>query len=94
VEKEIFEIEGVYQQLNKPTQGGVTAYFSRDLTDEDLDLIKRFFKQTKEPNVLNTRAWKGEGDHDILITVASIEKREEIREFEGKRIKIEWGEFS
>jgi len=43
---------------------------------------------------LNTRAWKGEDDHDIRITVASIEKREEIREFEGKRIKIQWGELS
>ena len=72
----------------------MTAYFSRDLTDEDLDFIKRFFNQTKEPNVLNTRAWKGEDDHDIQITVASIEKREEFREFEGKRIKIQWGEFS
>jgi len=28
------------------------------------------------------------------FTVASIKKREEIREFEGKRIKIQWGEFS
>lgn len=94
MEKEIFEVEGVYKQLNKPSEGGVTGYFSRDFSEEDLEFLKRFFAQTSEPNVLNTRAWKGSQGFDYLITVASIEKKEEEREFEGKKIKIEWGEFS
>jgi hypothetical protein len=42
VEEEIFNIEKPYTQINFPENGGVTAYFSRNMTKDDLALVKRF----------------------------------------------------
>lgn len=42
VEAEIFAYDAPYTQLNFPSEGGVTAYFSRNMTTEDLALVKAF----------------------------------------------------
>lgn len=42
VETEIFSIEKPTTMLNLPSAGGVTAYFSRNITKEDLILVKEF----------------------------------------------------
>ena len=36
VEREIFAYEAPYTQIGFPHEGGITAYFSRDMTAEDL----------------------------------------------------------
>jgi len=42
VQVEIFNCEAPYTILNYPTKGGTTAYFGRNLTDADLELITEF----------------------------------------------------
>jgi dipeptidyl-peptidase-3 len=42
VEKEIFAIDKPYTSLNFPEEGGVTGYFGRNLTKEDLLLVNQF----------------------------------------------------
>mmetsp|Transcript_22285 Transcript_22285/g.27354 ORF Transcript_22285/g.27354 Transcript_22285/m.27354 type:complete len:157 (+) Transcript_22285:136-606(+) len=40
VETEVFAYEAPYTQINFPEQGGITAYFSRNMTTADLTLTK------------------------------------------------------
>ena len=42
IEREIFTREKPYDHFNFPTEGGTTAYFSRNMTMEDLALVKKF----------------------------------------------------
>ena len=65
-------MEKPYDHFNFPSDGGTTAYFSRNMTKDDLELVKRFLK-SQNINVLNTRAFKKEDK--FVITVGSIEKR-------------------
>ena len=94
VEKEIFEYDGDYQQLNFPEKGGVTAYFSRNMTDADLARVKEFLKE-RSIDILNTRAFKT-GDNTYLITVGSISTEGSASdvEFDGCKFDIMYGEFS
>jgi len=57
LEREIFSLEKPYTQLNFPDEGGVTAYFSRNITKEDLAVITVFLRHIKV-DILNTRAFK------------------------------------
>ena len=38
----IFKIDKPYTQLNFPEEGGITAYFGRDMTKTDLALVNKF----------------------------------------------------
>ena len=69
MEQELFSVGKPYTQLNFPHEGGVTGYFSRNMTKEDLALVKAFLDEQKI-DVLNTRAFK-EGDK-YVVTVGSI----------------------
>jgi hypothetical protein len=40
VEVEIFAIDKPFTQLNFPSDGGVTGYFSRNCTEKDLEVAK------------------------------------------------------
>jgi dipeptidyl-peptidase-3 len=40
IDKEVFSIEKPYTQLGFPHEGGVTGYFSRNMTPDDLKLVK------------------------------------------------------
>ena len=57
IEEEIFNLDPPYTQLNFPDDGGVTAYFSRNMTKDDLKLVQRFLDSEKI-DILNTRAFK------------------------------------
>lgn len=57
VETEIFALQKPYTQINHPAEGGVTGYFGRNMTKEDLALIQDCLKQEKI-DILNTRAFK------------------------------------
>lgn len=70
IEKEIFALEKPYSTLNFPDEGGVTAYFSSDMTKEDLAFVTEFMKSiTLDP--LNTRAFK-KADGSFEITVGCV----------------------
>ena len=62
VEHEIYAYETPYTQINFPHDGGITAYFSRDMTADDHTLIKAFLLSAEAVaaglDILNTRAWK------------------------------------
>ena len=42
IKTEIFNIDKPYTQLNFPEEGGVTGYFSRNMTKNDLNLVQEF----------------------------------------------------
>ena len=87
IETEIFNIEAPYTCLGIPHEGGVTAYFSRSMTKEDLALIKEFLIDQKI-DILTTRAFKEEGK--IIITVGSISNNgsKSDVEFKGQKFDI------
>jgi len=92
VDVEVFSIEKPYTQLNFPDEGGVTGYFSRNMSKEDLQLVKELC-QNEKVDILNTRAFKLE-DGTIKVTVGSIEKHSRAVEHAGRKFLIEFGEFS
>ena len=92
VDKEVFETDKPYTQLNFPHEGGVTGYFSRNMAPEDLKLVKEVLLKEKI-DILNTRAFKNENG-DILITVGSIEHSTRSVEHSGRKFEIKYGEFS
>mmetsp|Transcript_33012 Transcript_33012/g.50567 ORF Transcript_33012/g.50567 Transcript_33012/m.50567 type:complete len:188 (+) Transcript_33012:298-861(+) len=93
VEKEIFDMEKPFTSLNFPSEGGVTGYFSRNMTKEDLALVQEFLDSQKI-NILNTRVFK-QGDKFVL-TVGSISKEgsKQDVDFKGHKFDIVFGEFS
>jgi len=72
VDKEVFSLEKPFTQLNFPHEGGVTGYFSTNMNEHDLKLVKEVLMKEKI-DILNTRAFKSTNG-DITITVGSIEK--------------------
>lgn len=71
IEKELFSADGPYAIINFPEKGGVTGYFSRNMNEADLALVKEFLLDQKL-DILNTRAFKY--DDRIVVTVGSISK--------------------
>jgi len=55
--------------LNYPEDGGITGYFGRNMTKEDLKIIDAF-AASKNIDILNTRAFKKDGKY--ILTVGSI----------------------
>lgn len=93
IEVEIFIYEAPFMQLQFPEEGGVTAYFGRNLTQQDLDLCVEFLDSQKV-SILNTRTFKENGK--FIITVGSVSReltRRDI-EFKGAKFDIEYGEFA
>ena len=93
VETEIFAVDKPFTQLNYPEDGGITGYFGRNMTKEDLAKVDKF-AASQNIDVLNTRAFK-QGDKYIL-TVGSIDKTKSQTdiEFEGNKFDISYGEFN
>ena len=62
IDKEVFAYDAPYTQLNFPSEGGITAYFSRNMTQADLELTKEFLlskeAMAKGLDMLNTRVFK------------------------------------
>lgn len=79
--------------MNFPEDGGVTGYFSRNITKEDLKVVKAFLAEHKI-DVLNTRVFKYDGK--FVLTVGSINQdstRKNV-DFQGHRFDINYGEFA
>lgn len=62
VEQEVFAYDGPYKQINYPHEGGITAYFSRNMTPDDHSAVSEFLLSAeaiaKGLDILNTRAFK------------------------------------
>lgn len=98
VDREIFAYDAPYTQINFPHEGGITTYFSRDMTVEDLQVNKEFLLSAEAValglDILNTRTYK-QGENEFLLTVGSIAVDKNCtKQFKGKTFKIEFGEFS
>lgn len=95
VAKEIFCIDPPYKSINLPSEGGVTGYFSRSLSEDELDMTNRFLASQKQ-SPLNTRSFKKEENGKTVyeITVGSVENKTKDFEFEGNAIRVVYGEFS
>mmetsp|Transcript_5356 Transcript_5356/g.4933 ORF Transcript_5356/g.4933 Transcript_5356/m.4933 type:complete len:155 (+) Transcript_5356:296-760(+) len=92
VEREIFSMEKPFSQLNFPDEGGVTAYFSPNMTKADLALVKEFLKEEKiDP--LNTRAFK-KPDGSYQITIGSIEQSKHTLKYKDIQFEVIKGEFA
>ena len=92
IDIELYALEKPYTSLGLPQEGGVTAYFSPQMTADDLTLIREFFTSTKL-SPLNTRAFKL-GDGNFVITIGSIQKSKVSHDFKGAKISVEHGEFA
>lgn len=93
VETEIFAADAPYNQLSFPNEGGVTAYFGRNLTTEDLAVVKEFLVDQKL-FIENTRAFK-EGEK-LIVTVGSInaDRSQQDIDFKGRKFDLVFGEFA
>lgn len=87
----IFKIDKPYTQLNFPEEGGITAYFSRNMTKADLALVDKF-AAAQGIDILNTRAFKKEGKY--ILTVGSAKVESKAVDFEGSTFEIKHGEFA
>jgi hypothetical protein len=85
-------LEKPYTQLNFPHEGGVTGYFSTNMTELDLKLVKEVLMKEKV-DILNTRAFKHDNG-DITITVGSIEQSSRKVTHSDRNFEIKYGEFS
>jgi hypothetical protein len=63
-------MEKPYNHINFPSEGGTTAYFSSNMTKDDLALVKRF-ADSQKINILNTRAFKT-SDGKYVLTIGSV----------------------
>lgn len=78
--------------MNFPDEGGITAYFGRNMSKEDLKLSNEFLA-SQNIDVLNTRTFK-EDDGTIVLTVGSINKSSTNHEFKGTKFRVDYGEFA
>ena len=98
IEVEVFAYEAPYTQLNFPSEGGITAYFSRNMTQKDLALTKEFLLSaeavTKGLDILNTRVFK-KSSIEFLLTVGSISSEGSCTMyFREYTFTVQYGEFS
>jgi dipeptidyl-peptidase-3 len=92
LEREVFALDKPFASLGFPEEGGVTGYFSPNMTAADLKLIRDFFTETKL-SPLNTRAFKL-GENNFEITVGSIEQSKKEQTFQGAKVTVTYGEFA
>lgn len=69
IERELYAIQKPYKQLGFPHEGGVTAYFGRNMNKTDLGIVRDFLNDQKI-DILNTRAFKEDGSY--VVTIGSI----------------------
>lgn len=94
ISKDVYAFTKPYKQLGFPDDGGITAYFGRNMKKEDLNLVKEFL-DFEEIDVLNTRAFKDDNGK-ITITVGSIDssKSKYNVKFKNHNFDIAYGEFA
>lgn len=72
IERELYAIQKPYKQLGFPHEGGVTAYFGRNMNKTDLGIVRDFLNDQKI-DILNTRAFKEDGSY--VVTIGSISNK-------------------
>lgn len=92
VNTEVFNIDKPYTQINFPDEGGITAYFSRNMSKADLALLKEFCDSQKL-DLLNTRTFK-QDDGRFVVTVGSIDVKKTSYVFKDHKFEINYGEFA
>lgn len=85
------------QVLNFPDKGGVTAYYSSNVTSSDAELVKRFLISKNLTDVhVNSRLWKVD-DNTFEVRIASLKNHYldyfGDHQFEGKTVRIVGGDF-
>lgn len=90
----IYDLSPAVRQLGLPP-AGVTSYYGADVTQEDVDFVKRFL-ESRGIEAWNTRVFKQPvGQERILkVTIASIRRSEQRETFEGKPIFLAYGDYS
>lgn len=80
--------------MNFPYEGGVTGYFGRNLTADDLKAVRDILVHEKI-DILTTRAFKRDTDQRLIITVGSISEQGTKKEqkFGSYCYDIIYGEF-
>eukprot|EP01118_Nematostelium_gracile_P001629 TRINITY_DN1168_c0_g1_i3.p1 TRINITY_DN1168_c0_g1~~TRINITY_DN1168_c0_g1_i3.p1 ORF type:complete len:704 (+),score=218.99 TRINITY_DN1168_c0_g1_i3:82-2112(+) len=91
VKDKMFSLNPNELTLSLPENGGVTRYYSENITSQDIAFVREYMKE-KDISAYNTRIWKNE--NGLELRIASVEKREEIVEFKGQKIKISYGDHS
>ena len=69
ISKDVYAFSKPYKQLGFPEDGGVTAYFGRNLKKDELKLVKEFLDH-EGIDVLNKKKKKKE-ERKYIITVGS-----------------------
>lgn len=93
IQREIFNSKSPFTTIGFPEEGGVSAYYSRNMKKEDRALIENYAEK-ENFSLLNTRVFKT-GEHKFTITVASSEKTDpRVINYEGAEITIQNGEFA
>ena len=87
VEQELYSIEKPYTNIGFPSEGGVTGYFGRNMSKDDLKLVQEFLVDQKI-DILNTRAFKTD-DKKYTITVGSIDKEKSKENVDFKECKFD-----
>lgn len=96
VDREIFDFGEPYAMRNLPELGGVTSYYSRNITSQDTDVAKEFCQQ-HNLSLLNTRVYKKESPEQsqiLEISVASIQKAQKDYTYQNQRIRVTHGDFA
>ena len=71
----------------------MTAFFSQNMNDKDLALVKEFMTD-KNLDLSNTRAFKSNDSKKFIISVGSIDKSEKEYKFKDADFVVQYGEFS
>ncbi|KAI1700577.1 peptidase family m49 domain-containing protein [Ditylenchus destructor] len=94
VENDLFCLDENKKFLGYP-QKGVTAFLSSNVSEQDTDFVQRFMTEN-QIEAWNTRLEKTtrDGKTVYVIRFASVEQREETKEFEGTTVILKYGEYS
>lgn len=92
VEHELYETNKPYYELALPDEGGLSSYYSTNMTRQDAEFVKGFLNKNNI-DVLNTRVIK-HLDSNFEVRVASGEVSAQSYEYEGKTILVQKGDFS
>lgn len=92
----IYDMSSGKTTLDFPDNGGVTSYYSSNITSSDANLVKRFLESTKKVDLhWNSRLWKIGNVLEIRIPSNLSQQISSLGEyeFEGQQIRIINGDF-
>ena len=80
--------------LGYPDQQHTSAYYSSDVTRAEIDLVQKFL-ESRNISAYNTRLFKDtQNTSNFVVRLASAEvKPSETYQYEGKTIRIEYGDY-